>query len=105
MLANAIQFFALAILVLSFGYCFFLFGQNVRVNRQLVQREMGERELLRVRTREIVDRSRIRKAKEEGAWNGYRKFRVSRKAEEAKDTCSFYLSPHDGRPVDRKSVV
>lgn len=98
-MANAIQFFALAILVVSFGYCFVLFGQNVRTNRQLVQREMTEREFLRARTREIVDRSRISRAKEDGAWNGYRKFRVSRKVEEAKDTCSFYLSPHDGRKV------
>lgn len=35
----------------------------------------------------------------ESAWNGYRKFTVARKAEECEDTCSFYLTPHNGRPL------
>ncbi len=42
-----------------------------------------------------------RKAQEapESAWNGYRKFTVSRKVEECEDTYSFYLTPHNGRPL------
>lgn len=28
-------------------------------------------------------------------WNGFRKFRVTKKVMESKDVCSFYLSPHD----------
>ena len=35
----------------------------------------------------------------EVAWNGYRKFTVAKKVEECKDTFSFYLSPHNGRPL------
>ncbi len=35
----------------------------------------------------------------ESAWNGYRKFTVSKKVEECKDTYSFYLTPHNGRPL------
>jgi len=35
----------------------------------------------------------------ESAWNGYRKFTVSRKVEECEDTYSFYLTPHNGRPL------
>ena len=35
----------------------------------------------------------------EVAWNGYRKFTVSRKVEECDQTYSFYLSPHNGRPL------
>lgn len=35
----------------------------------------------------------------EAAWNGYRKFTVSRKVEECEDTYSFYLTPHNGRPL------
>ncbi len=34
-------------------------------------------------------------------WNGYRKFRVSKKVEEAKNICSIYLVPHDGKPLPR----
>ncbi len=42
-----------------------------------------------------------RKAQEapEAAWNGYRKFTVSKKVEECEDTYSYYLSPHNGRPL------
>jgi ferredoxin-NADP reductase len=35
----------------------------------------------------------------EAAWNGYRKFTVSRKVKECQDTYSFYLTPHNGRPL------
>ncbi len=35
----------------------------------------------------------------ESAWNGYRKFTVSKKVEECEDTYSFYLTPHNGRPL------
>ena len=33
------------------------------------------------------------------AWNGIRKFSVSKKVNEAADTYSFYLTPHDGKPL------
>lgn len=32
-------------------------------------------------------------------WNGYRKFTVDRKVNECDDVWSFYLKPHDGRPL------
>jgi ferredoxin-NADP reductase len=32
-------------------------------------------------------------------WNGYRKFRVARKVFECEDVFSFYLSPHDSKPL------
>lgn len=32
-------------------------------------------------------------------WNGYRKFRVAKKILECHDVYSFYLSPHDGKPL------
>ncbi|WP_339744154.1 2Fe-2S iron-sulfur cluster-binding protein [uncultured Rubinisphaera sp.] len=34
-------------------------------------------------------------------WNGYRKFRVSKKVNEANNICSVYLVPHDGKPLPR----
>jgi ferredoxin-NADP reductase len=33
------------------------------------------------------------------AWNGYRKFVIDRKVEEACDICSFYLVPHDQKSL------
>lgn len=33
------------------------------------------------------------------AWSGFRKFRVEGKVLEADSVCSFYLAPHDGRPL------
>jgi len=33
------------------------------------------------------------------AWNGIRKFKVARKVAECADTFSFYLRPHDGKPL------
>jgi hypothetical protein len=33
------------------------------------------------------------------AWNGYRKFSVEKKLMESADTFSFYLKPHDGKPL------
>lgn len=33
------------------------------------------------------------------SWNGFRKFRVLRKVKESKDVFSYYLMPHDGKPL------
>ena len=35
----------------------------------------------------------------EKGWNGYRKFQVHRKVQEAEGVHSFYLTPHDGKPL------
>jgi uncharacterized protein len=32
-------------------------------------------------------------------WNGFRKFRVAKKVPECQDVFSFYLAPHDGKPI------
>lgn len=36
---------------------------------------------------------------EKASWNGWRKFRVDRKAAECEDVCSLYLKPHDGKAI------
>ncbi|MCG8651472.1 MAG: FAD-binding oxidoreductase, partial [Pirellulales bacterium] len=33
------------------------------------------------------------------AWNGFRKFEIAKRVEEAQGICSFYLKPHDGKPL------
>src|SRR4051812_22206548 len=32
-------------------------------------------------------------------WNGFRKFRLAKKVRECQDVHSFYLAPHDGKPI------
>ncbi len=36
-------------------------------------------------------------------WNGFRKFRVAKKFTECHGVCSFYLKPHDGKPLPATS--
>ena len=43
--------------------------------------------------------NRKAEAAPEASWNGYRKFTVARKVLECEDTYSFYLKPHNGRPL------
>ena len=42
---------------------------------------------------------RIQREQDHLCWNGTRKFAVSRKVTEAAGVCSFYLTPHDGKPL------
>ena len=45
------------------------------------------------------DEAAHRRLSQRGSWSGFRKFRVTRKDNEANNIASFYLRPHDGRPV------
>lgn len=59
----------------------------------------AERRLLEERIAEISERRRREQEKAERTWDGFRKFVVARKIAEANDVCSFYLEPHDRRPL------
>ncbi|MBI3271305.1 MAG: 2Fe-2S iron-sulfur cluster binding domain-containing protein [Planctomycetes bacterium] len=51
---------------------------------------------------ERVAAAKVRKAeaeKVEEGWQGFRKFKIHKKVPEAKDIISFYLVPHDGKPL------
>ena len=47
----------------------------------------------------IMDQRRIERESNELSWNGFRKFNISRKVPEGGGICSFYFSPHDGKPL------
>ena len=69
-----------------------------RAHQRLAQREW--------RTRIEVAEARLADAKTQAqVWQGFRKFEVRKKVFEnpAKDICSFYLYPHDGKPLPRFS--
>jgi ferredoxin-NADP reductase len=59
----------------------------------------AEQALLRERLGAVAEKRRREREKSERTWDGFRKFVVSRKVLEARDQRSFYLSPHDGRPL------
>ena len=59
----------------------------------------AERAMLGARIAELAERRRREQEKAERTWDGFRKFVVSRKEMEATDICSFYLEPHDRRPL------
>jgi uncharacterized protein len=47
----------------------------------------------------IMDQRRIERESNELSWNGFRKFNISRKVQEGGGICSFYFTPHDGKPL------
>lgn len=59
----------------------------------------AERELLRERVGLLMDQRKFEREKTELSWNGYRKFTLKKKIAECRDVCSFYLEPHDGKPL------
>lgn len=59
----------------------------------------AERDRLWALTQQQLAQVEHDQASGRAAWEGTRKFVVSDKVEEAKDICSFYLSPHDGKPL------
>lgn len=70
-----------------------------------VRRVYGEREQRRLsRERLLLDIKAAKFQHQEleqsrALWNGFRKFQVVKKISECSDVASFYLAPHDGRPL------
>jgi ferredoxin-NADP reductase len=54
---------------------------------------------LREQILELAERRKREQQKAERTWDGFRKFVVARKVLETSDICSFYLEPHDRRPL------
>lgn len=61
--------------------------------QQQLAREKLDLEIKAARTRHIEA------VQNQSAWNGFRKFKVARKQFECADVYTFFLVPHDGRPL------
>ncbi|MEO5802126.1 MAG: 2Fe-2S iron-sulfur cluster-binding protein [Verrucomicrobiota bacterium] len=64
--------------------------------------EREQRQLSRERLKLMVKAAaaQLREAEQSKAlWNGVRKFQIARKVKECEDVFSFYLAPHDGKPL------
>lgn len=71
---------------------------SVAALRQLAQQN-EQAQLVRELLRQRIAEAEKRQQQSTLAWNGYRKFVIDRKVEEACDICSFYLVPHDQKPL------
>ena len=59
----------------------------------------AEGERLRAQIDLVMAEHRYTRDLKELSWQGWRKFEVARKDPEGGDICSFYLTPHDNRPL------
>lgn len=99
MLNIAISFVALVFLLSLVAYVLILVANNSRslaINQKRADMEVG---LLKAQVSQVIDKKRLEEEKEKLSWNGFRKFRIVSKVKETRDITSFYLSPHDGKPL------
>ncbi len=97
---NAVlSFAALAFILALIRYIFQLISNNVRLFAITRRGFELEAELLRARVDQIIDQIQLDSRSEKVYWNGFRKFQVVLKVKETEDITSFYLSPHDGKPL------
>ena len=81
------------------GYAVALGVGNWRIAAANARTADLERALLRKRIELLTDQQRSDREKGELSWNGFRKFEIMRKEPEGGGICSFYLSPHDKKPL------
>lgn len=96
---NPLQLAALLILAALAVVAGLVMFNQYRLFRFARQSAEMEHQILRERIALIIDQRRLAREKSEVAWNGFRKFRIVDKIVEAQDVCSFYLAPHDGKPL------
>lgn len=91
---------AAALFLITFaGYVGILALREVIATRTARSATATERAYLEERIAAAAQRRHIELEKAERTWDGFRKFVIARKEMEAVDTCSFYLEPHDRRPL------
>jgi hypothetical protein len=95
----AISFIALVFLLSPVAYVLILIANSSRALVINQKRADLEGKLLKVRVDQIIDEKRLENEKAKLSWNGFRKFRIVSKEKETKDITSFYLAPHNGKPL------
>jgi uncharacterized protein len=95
----AISFIALVFLLSLVAYVLILIANSSRALAINQKRADLEGELLKVRVDQIMAEKRLETENTKLSWNGFRKFRIVSKEKETKNITSFYLAPHDGKPL------
>jgi hypothetical protein len=99
MLDLFVQAAALLFLVALTAYLAMLVAARARSSAVMQRTGDLEIQLLRARVGQIMDRRRFETSRSELSWNGFRKFEIVRKQQEGGGICSFYLQPHDKKPL------
>ena len=99
-MAVVVQFVSGAIVILVAVQLLLVVSSSFR--RIFHDREQGRLSLQLYRQR--IEAAKAQRAQQEHSaqyWKAYRKFVVRKKVSEADGICSFYLAPHDGKPLPR----
>lgn len=99
MLNTAIELAALIFLLVLVRYVVQLIKNNARLFAITQRGYELELELTRARLAQALAQSTQNVSIHPTMWNGFRRFQIISKVIEAKDFCSFYLAPVDGKPL------
>jgi uncharacterized protein len=94
-----INFAALGVLALLAAYVVALLLDSFRIAHAVTRGVEAEREFLQARVAALAAQRRYEEDRAQHGWNGFRKFEIWRKVEEAEGICSFYLRPNDKKPL------
>ena len=89
----------IVIVAVALVQALFTLGGTVQRFVQQSQREHEAQRLFAERARLMLEAAKTERDREALSWTGLRKFYIADKVEEAKDICSFYLRPHDHKPL------
>lgn len=98
-MTTLVQFAALAVLAAMAAYICLLMWNGFQAARLSTGIHDSEQNLLQSRVAEIMGKWDFEREKNEFSWSGFRKFEIARKVPEGGGICSFYLRPHDGKPL------
>lgn len=99
MMATLVHSVALAATLLGAAYLAVLVYTTLRRQARLTELHQDERAVFAARLAQVSAPLAKLSSQQGLAWSGFRKFRVDGKVLEADAVCSFYLAPHDGRPL------
>ena len=98
-MTHLISLVALGFLGATSAYVLVLVVGFVRSTGRADSTAAAERRLIDAQVAEIMARAKLERELQELSWNGFRKFSIDRKEMEADGVCSFYLRPHDNKPL------
>jgi ferredoxin-NADP reductase len=90
---------ALGVLILIAAYLVTLLLDSFRMARAVARGVEAEREYLQAQVAALAAQRRYEEDRAQHGWNGFRKFEIWRKVEEADGISSFYLRPNDKKPL------
>lgn len=99
MFLTILQLTILAVIALSLLWLFSLFSSWSQQRSTTAKLAAADLNQFRANTDLILEHKREVAQVREHAWSSFRKFELVKKVIEAQDTCSFYLAPHDRRPL------